>query len=446
MRSTSSRRWYAVVIFFFFMLLHQADKLLIGPLTTPIMETFGINEAQMGAVFTGALIVGAVLFPLWGYLYDRYARAKLLALASFIWGSTTWLSAVAPAYPSFLATRASTGVDDSSYPGLYSLIADYFGPNVRGKIYGFLQITGPLGYLLGMILALMFRDSIQAFLAGLGIVVESWRGVFIVTGALGIVISILILLGVREAPRGKSEPEMDGLETIGVYRFDWKIARGLFRKRSLLLIFVQGFFGVFPWNVITYWFFRYLETERGYSSDSVLFTMAPAILVLAAGYFVGGAVGDFFFRRTPRGRLIVSSVAVLLGAVLLTLTLKTPVENTGLFLALLMGTALFIPFASANVLSTIYDISLPEVRSTAQAVESFIESAGATVAPLLAGLIAVGSSLGNAILIICVSTWLVCSVFLAAAAWIVPEDIRTLRGQMRERANAERAAQAGLSA
>ena len=446
MRSTSSRRWYAVVIIFFFMLLHQADKLLIGPLTTPIMETFGINEAQMGAVFTGALIVGAVLFPLWGYLYDRYARAKLLALASFIWGSTTWLSAVAPTYPSFLATRASTGVDDSSYPGLYSLIADYFGPNVRGKIYGFLQITGPLGYLLGMILALMFRDSIQAFLAGLGIVVESWRGVFIVTGALGIVISILILLGVREAPRGKSEPEMDGLETIGVYRFDWKIARGLFRKRSLLLIFVQGFFGVFPWNVITYWFFRYLETERGYSSDSVLFTMAPAILVLAAGYFVGGAVGDFFFRRTPRGRLIVSSVAVLLGAVLLTLTLKTPVENTGLFLALLMGTALFIPFASANVLSTIYDISLPEVRSTAQAVESFIESAGATVAPLLAGLIAVGSSLGNAILIICVSTWLVCSVFLAAAAWIVPEDIRTLRGQMRERANAERAAQAGLSA
>jgi hypothetical protein len=26
------------------------------------------------------------------YLYDRYARAKLLSLASFIWGATTWLS------------------------------------------------------------------------------------------------------------------------------------------------------------------------------------------------------------------------------------------------------------------------------------------------------------------------------------------------------------------
>jgi hypothetical protein len=40
-----------LVVFFTFMLLHQSDKLLIGPLTTPIMETFDINEAQKGAVF-----------------------------------------------------------------------------------------------------------------------------------------------------------------------------------------------------------------------------------------------------------------------------------------------------------------------------------------------------------------------------------------------------------
>jgi MFS family permease len=89
-------RWFVVAVFFAFMLLHQADKLMIGPLTTPIMETFGINKTQMGAVFTGALIVGAVLYPVWGYLYDRYARSKLLAAASFIWGATTWLGALAP--------------------------------------------------------------------------------------------------------------------------------------------------------------------------------------------------------------------------------------------------------------------------------------------------------------------------------------------------------------
>ena len=446
MRPVSGYRWFVVGVFFLFMLLHQADKLLIAPLTTPIMETFHINEAQMGAVSTGALIVGALLYPLWGYLYDRFARSKLLALASFIWGATTWLNAIAPSYRSFLATRATTGIDDSSYPGLFSLIADYFGPSVRGKIYGLLQLTAPLGYLLGMVLALMFPESVQALMASLGIHVEAWRSVFILTGALGIILSVLIFFGVREAPRGKSEPELADLEKIGVYRFDWKIAKGLFRKRSLLLIFVQGFFGVFPWNVITYWFFRYLEVERGYPADAVLMTMVPAILVLAAGYFVGGAAGDFLFKRTPRGRLIVAGIAVLLGAIFLTLTMRVPLEQQGLFLGLLIVTALFIPFASANVLSTIYDITLPEIRSTAMAVESFIENAGATLAPLLAGLIAVGSSLGNAILIICISTWILCSIFLAVAAYLVPKDIETLRHQMRDRADKERAGQAGQAA
>jgi len=66
------------------MLLHQTDKLLIGPQTPDITDTFKISQTQMGAVFTGALIIGAVFYPLWGYLYDRYSRAKLLSLASFI--------------------------------------------------------------------------------------------------------------------------------------------------------------------------------------------------------------------------------------------------------------------------------------------------------------------------------------------------------------------------
>jgi len=50
------------------------------------------------------------------------------------------------------------------------------------------------------------------------------------------------------------------------------------------------------------------------------------------------------------------------------------------------------------------------------------------------------SSLHNAILTICVSAWLIGSVFLAFAARAVPHDIETLRSQLRERAAGERAA------
>jgi len=425
-RTGSGNRWVVVGVFFIFMLLHQSDKLLIGPLTTDIIATFRLTNTQMGAVVTGALIVGAILYPIWGYLYDRYARAKLLALASAIWGATTWISAIAPTYPTFLASRASTGIDDSSYPGLYSLISDYFGPTLRGKIYGLLQLTSPLGYLAGLGLAL-----------GLGPIL-GWRKVFYLTGALGLAVALLILSTVREVPRGRSEPELADLDQIGVYQFDSKLALGLFRKRSLLFLFAQGFVGVFPWNALAYWVFAYLEVERRYPPEAILGTMAPTILVLAGGYFVGGALGDFYFQRNKRGRLLVSMLAVLIGAVLITVTLNVPIEERGRFTAFLMLTALFIPFSSPNVISTVYDITLPEVRSTALAIQYFIENGGAALAPLIVGIIADRVSLHSALLTICVSAWLIGSVLLGFAAYLVPEDIDTLRAQLTERARVER--------
>ncbi|MGQ9489960.1 MAG: MFS transporter [Anaerolineae bacterium] len=425
----SRHRWFVVGIFFVFMLLHQADRLLISTLTPDIMDTFRITMTQMGAVSTGALIVGAIFYPLWGYFYDRYGRAKLLALASFLWGSTTWLNGIARTYPAFLASRASTGIDDSSYPGIYSLISDYFGPKMRGRIYGLLEITMPLGYLLGMILALSLRDVI------------GWRGVFFITGSLGVVLAVVIFLGVREPQRGRSEPELADLEQIGTYRFNWQIARDLFRKKSLLLLFTQGFFGVFPWNVITFWFFTYLERERGYSGPALLVTMAAAVLVLALGYPLGGALGDALFKHTSRGRVIVATIGVLTGAILLTITLDVPVQNQGLFLVMLALTALFIPFAAPNVISTVYDVTLPEVRSTAVSVQYFIESFGAALSPTIAGFIADRSSLGNAIWLICFSAWLLCALFFTVVIFLVPKDMAVLRAQLRERAQRERAGQ-----
>jgi hypothetical protein len=86
------------------------------------------------------------------------------------------------------------------------------------------------------------------------------------------------------------------------------------------------------------------------------------------------------------------------------------------------------------VVSTVYDITLPEVRSTALAIQSFIEEIGSASAPLLAGIIAVSASLGQAILVICVTAWLVCGVIFLFAAYVVPRDMTVLRAQLRARA------------
>jgi predicted MFS family arabinose efflux permease len=298
---------------------------------------------------------------------------------------------------------------------------------MRGRIYGILQLAQPIGYMLGMLLGLLLGGLL------------GWRGIYLLTGAIGVVLSLAIYFGVQDAPRGRSEPELRDLEQIRVYRFNRHAALQLFRKRSLILLFIQGFFGVFPWNVITYWFFRYLETERGYESQAVFTTMTVAVIVLSIGYFVGGALGDLSFKRTARGRILVAIAGVFAGAVLLVLTLSVPASDRTWFMVLLSIDALFIPFASTNVLSTVYDVTLPEVRSTAVAIQYFIESAGAALAPWLAGLIAARYSLGDAILWICVSAWLLCGVFLIGVARVVPADIAALRDQLHQRADQERA-------
>lgn len=422
----SRYRWFVVAVFFFFMLLHQTDQLMIGSMQVPVMDEFRLSDTQWGLINTGALLVAMVLYPVWGYLYDRYARSRLLALASFIWGATTWLSAVVRTYPAFLATRASTGIDNSSYPGLYSLIADYFPPSIRGRVYGLLQLAQPLGYLLGMILALMVAPLIGG-----------WRAVFYLTGTLGLVIAAVIFFGVREVPRGRAEPELEGVQELRQFRFSWAEARQALQKRTMWFLFAQGFAGVFPWNVITFFFFGYLIRERGYDNDSVLFTMAPVILILAAGYFVGGALGDFLFRRTLRGRVIISCTGVLLGAVFLFLALRTPVEQRTTFFVFMCLTAIFMPMSSANVIATIYDVTLPEVRSTTMAIEYFIENSGAALAPLLTGIIADAFDLQTAILSISLTAWLLCFVIYLGALAVVEGDILSLRAQLRQRAEAQ---------
>ena len=335
-------------IMFGFMLLHQADKLLIGPLTTQIMETFQITRTQMGAVSTGALVVGAICYPLWGWLYDRFSRPKLLALAF-------------------------------------------------GASFG-------------------------------------WRNVFFLTGGLGLLLSAVIFLFVKDRPRGAAEPELAAAEHLERFAFSWKTVGGIFRKKSLVILLLQGFIGVFPWNVITYWIFDYLKSERGYDDTQTMLTMVPAVLIMAAGYPIGGILGDRLFKRTPKGRVIIGSAGVALGCVLLWVAIKVPVDAKLAFGVALSAAALFIPWASPNVLSSFYDVTEPEIRATTNAVQNFVEFGGSALAPLLAGIIADRSSLGYAILLICPLSWVACFAFFIFAGRYIPKDIEDLKDKLKERA------------
>lgn len=384
------------------MLLHQTDRLLIGPLTSLIMADFDLTELQMGGIVTGSLILGSIFYPIWGFLYDRYARPKLLALASFVWGATTWLSALAPTPRLFLITRASTGIDDSSYPGIGSLISDYFPPDKRSRIFGMLQLSIPLGYLLGLILALNLSPFI------------GWRKIYMFTGAAGLLLAGLIYWGVKDVPRGLSESlSADPQKVQRSSRIAFKQVWQLFSIPSLRFLFLQGFIGVIPWQVITFWSFRYLEVERDYGPSTVASIMIPAVLMIGAGYFFGGFIGDAAYKKSINGRIIVSILSIIMGAVFLALTLFQPLEKVFSFRILLVITSFFIPLASPNIATSVYDVVLPEIRSSATSIQYFLGNIGSAFAPLLAGAISQEYSLQTAILIISLAAWAMTALFLA---------------------------------
>ena len=212
-----------------------------------------------------------------------------------------------------------------------------------------------------------------------------WRSAFFLTGSLGVVMSLFIFFGVKDVSRGASEPELAEVKDLDKLKFSWKTVGGLFRRKSLVLLLIQGFFGVFPWNVITYFFFTYLAKERGYSDAETNLTMGIVIVILAAGYPLGGILGDRLFKRTPSGRAIVGAAGVGMGGILMWTTLHLPAGGHLAFGIMLGATALFIPLASPNVLSSFYDITEPD-RATTNAIQSFIENVGSALAPLLRGL------------------------------------------------------------
>jgi len=159
---------------------------------------------------------------------------------------------------------------------------------------------------------------------------------------------------------------------------------------------------------------------------------------MAAGYPAGAGWGDRLFKRNKGGRLIASEIGIILGMIGLFLAMSTPNSQVLLFGILLAVTA-FLPFASPNIISTMYDVTLPEVRSSAQSIESLIETAGAWTAPILAGLIADAFTVGFSIKLICTVAWGLCVIFMLFAIFFIPKDIENLHKELEARAAAAKA-------
>ena len=185
-------RWYVVTVLLIVHVVGHVDRQVMNVLVEPIRLEFGLSDTVMG-LMTGAAF--AVFYAtlglplaLWA---DRRNRRNLIAAAIAVWSVMTVFCGMAVTAFQLILARIGVAVGEAgSNPASHSLIADLFPLARRATPMAVLAIGPNLGILLGFTVGGLVSASF------------GWRAAFIAVGAPGLLVSLLVLLTVRESVRG----------------------------------------------------------------------------------------------------------------------------------------------------------------------------------------------------------------------------------------------------
>jgi predicted MFS family arabinose efflux permease len=182
--------------------------------------------------------------------------------------------------------RVGVGIGEAGgSPPAHSIIADLFTLKSRATALAIYSMGIPVGLVLGL--------SVGGWLA------ESygWRVAFYAVGLPGIVLSLLVLLTLREPPRGAS----DNRATDDAAPSLMTVVRFMLTQRSLVQTFIGATLTtIVGYAGVTYWV-TFMRTTHGLPLGEVsMFLSLVFGLASGAGTLLGGAFVDFLSRRDIR--------------------------------------------------------------------------------------------------------------------------------------------------
>ncbi len=230
--------WYTVLVLMICYTLSYADRQILAFLVGPLKQDLHISDTKVGLLQGIAFALVYTLFGLpMGALADRFSRRNLVALGVIVWSLTTSLSSVARSFVSLAAARMGVGLGEATLsPCAFSMIADSFP---KERLSGALSVY-TMGIQLGSGLALIIgglvaqavshMDPISIPLAG---PIAAWRVTFLIVGAPGVFIALL-LLTVREPARRSLLMSSSGVAvapglaaSLAQIRLRWRSVTGL---------------------------------------------------------------------------------------------------------------------------------------------------------------------------------------------------------------------------
>lgn len=293
------RAYVALGVLFLIGLTNYFDRVALGVLQVPIKEELQFSDSQLGLLTGLAFFIPYTLLAIpIARIADRSNRKYLLAAALTVWSSMTALISAAEGFLLILVLRMGVAIGEATcLPTSYSLLSDYYPPEKRGRAIAIFVMSFPLGSMLGI--------------AGAGALADrfGWRAAFVVLGGLGLVLVPMLLLLLREPPRGgfhadaAHEPTKPPPPLLDAMRMLWN--RREFRYVALGLGF-QTYVAttVLSWSAPFYTRVHDLELSHAAVALGLLTGIGGA-----CGSFLGGALGDRFGCRNQRWYLWVPAMA-----------------------------------------------------------------------------------------------------------------------------------------
>ncbi len=382
--SSKAYRRYLYAVIVGVMMLNTVDRQVVSILVDPIRTDLGLDDAQMGWILgpSFTLIYAASVLPLARWA-DRGVRRNIIALGLSVWSVFTLSTAFVQGYVQLFLMRMGVGVGEASAsPAIQSLVADTVPPEERAQGLSFISVGAVLGIAVGM--------------AGGGWVNElwGWRVAFLIAGAPGLLMALVVRFTVREPARGQSEGRNATTERRGSLADDARYLLALPAMRWVIvahafaLLYSSGKIAWEPSFII-----RTYEMGTG-AAGTWYFLTTPLPSVF--GLWLGGWLCDRWITRDERAYLWVPALSLVASLPFMLLFLLWPEDHRidlggGLPLfpvAFLWSVASSIlgGMHSAPFLSLVQGLARIRMRASAAAIFSLTGTGvGSALGPLVVG-------------------------------------------------------------
>jgi MFS family permease len=363
---------YALAVLFAINLMNFFDRQILGAVGEQIRREWGLSDTALGGLGTAFTLLYAFVGVPFGRLADRGSRKHILAVGVLLWSVLTAASGLARNFWQLFVVRLGVGVGEASCaPAAISLIGDLFKTQQRARATATFMLGLPIG--LGL-----------SFLVG-GAVAQrwGWRAALFLAAAPGLLCAVAALF-IREPARGMVEEH-----AVGASRRPGSPYRLVLSIPTLWWIIISGALHNFNMYALGAFLASFLIRYHGVSlAQAGLIAMMVYGLSGIVGLVGGGVAADALYHRRRDGRLIVATLAIVICAPLMYLSLLRPAGDVVGF-ALLMGAGVGVMYAYyATVYSTIQDVVEPSLRGTAMALYfCAMYLAGASLGPLGTGMV-----------------------------------------------------------